>query len=240
MHRRLRQLGGPVFGGMVSHPNRGLDEPIATATEPEEHEELISDLSIVARLRRMQSHPALSGEEARQLHGHLNVYEAWESEAAEWERGFIAKDEARLKSRHKELRAQGRELLERLQKAEGLYKGAQAILATVLSRQDAEVSKLREMKALEAKGKHLRPWPNDQEIAGWQGLLKAQEKKIIAANEQSVVATHGAQVAEAELTMAQLEYNELIFEEVRVRHLLDGKPYFDPELGLADRPAFSG
>jgi len=216
----------PVYPQIVGDTAPRTVETAPTAPTPQ-------NVDVLSRLLQLRQGPTLTAEQRERLETMIEELtisqnEAWAlaAEIEQGNRGF-------LEERHGEIRSKGRKLhalVERL--AQELNKAKQGVVATIAAR-DSAFAAARAMKESEARGEHVPRWATDQELADWRKQVVEAEQAIKEANELVVFATRNEAEALQKFETAQKEYQELGAEEVRVRHLLDGKQYFDPELGLS-------
>ncbi len=145
-----------------------------------------------------------------------------------------------LQKRYSIIRKEGRRLHKKVAELKQSLDLANGAGANAIAQRDNEIRALNEAKALERRGQHVPQWPTDEELASWAGQKTRVQNKIVQANENLRVCQEHAREISAEFEKASAYYETIKQEEIRVRHALDGKPYFDQELGLADRPGVTG
>jgi hypothetical protein len=135
-----------------------------------------------------------------------------------------------LKQRHQANREQGRAQLALCQRLEAEFNAANAAW------NEANVAKAKAIDAVrqgEWRRDHLHRFSSD-------GTIRRADASVSEAKTQAAAAVQGLAAAIVERNAAEDRYlaakgelNRLATEETRLRRSLDGKPYVDPELGLA-------
>lgn len=135
-----------------------------------------------------------------------------------------------LKKRHQEIRAAGSAQLALCERLNAEFNAANAAW------NEANVAKAKAIDAVrqaEWQRDHLHRFSSD-------GTIRRADASISEAKIQAAAAVQGLAAAIVERNLAEDRYlaakgelNRLATEETRLRRSLDGKPYVDPELGLA-------
>ncbi len=116
-------------------------------------------------------------------------------------------------------------------------KDAELRLHQVAARQEEALTVVRNMKNEEAQGRAFSRWASPAEIAKWHASVEAAQEQVTRMNREAVAALNERNEMASLVDPAQRQLEVLANEEIRLRHELDGKEFFDNETGLSSKIA---
>jgi chromosome segregation ATPase len=229
LHRRTQGFSGAVAPIEFYVPETGLDslEPVEGPTQQVRNEPQGGALERLCLLNPKNE------AVRKKVHRTIGELTAVLSKVAELEAACDAERNAAFKLAHRDVRAQGRELLGQIAKLQA--RGASLLREfneAVVTRSHAT----EQVRFAEYSRQRMSKWADDSEIAKSDAAIVEARKQLHEATSewsQLMTAYNANSLEESELrkNLAKLET-----DEARLRGAMSGKPYFDPELRLSTAP----
>jgi hypothetical protein len=116
-------------------------------------------------------------------------------------------------------------------------KTAELNLQNAAAAQEGALKFLQELKAVEQSGQHVPRWATEKEIAVWDVRVEEAKERVRQMNKEAAAAFSERNQMNLKIDPARRELEKLANEEIRWRHELDGREFYDTEFGLSNRTA---